>query len=103
MTKKSQDTSLFSKCNEKFLLTATVGSVIFCFKPTITALFPIFQVVLLCPDRSSPDSLVTSIYWGAAIFLLSTGVATLLMLVYLRKTGTISNLHAVTSRAPTAD
>ena len=89
MTKKSQDASLFSKCNEKFLLTATVGLVIFCF--------------LLCPDRSSPDSLVTSIYWGAAIFLLSTGVATFLMLVYFRKTGTISNLHAVTSRAPTAD
>ena len=100
MTKKSQDASLFSKCNEKFLLTATVGLVIFCFKATITALVPIFQVVLLCPDRSSPDSLVTSIYWGAAIFLLSTGV---LMLVYFRKTGTISNLHAVTSRAPTAD
>ena len=103
MTKKSQDASLFSKCNEKFLLTATVGLVIFCFTATITALVPIFQVVLLCPDRSSPDSLVISIYWGAAIFLLSTGVATLLMLVYFRKTGTISNLHAVTSRAPTAD
>ena len=68
MIKKSQDASLFSKCNEKFLLTATVGLVIFCFKATITALVPVFQVVLLCPDRSSPDSLVTSIYWGAAIF-----------------------------------
>ena len=37
------------------------------------------------------------------IFLLSIGVATLVMLIHLRKTGTISNLQAVTSRVPTAD
>ena len=35
------------------------------------------------------------------IFLLSIGVATLVMLIHLRKTGTISNLQAVTSRVPT--
>ena len=101
MTQRSQDVSLFSKCNEKFLFTATVGLIIFCFTGTITALVLIF--VLLCPKCSSPDSLAASIYWGAAIFLLCIGVGTLVMLLYLRKTGTVSNRQAVICRVPTAD
>ena len=99
MTGRSQDASVFSTCHGKFLLTATVGLVIFCFTATTTAVFVIF--VLPCPQCSSPDSFVASIYWGAAVFLLCIGVTTLVMLVYLRKTGTISDLQAVISRVPT--
>ena len=40
---------------------------------------------------------------GCRRFLLCIGVTTLVMLVYLRKTGTISNLQAVISRVPTPD
>lgn len=37
MTGRSQDASVFSTCHGKFLLTATVGLVIFCFTATTTA------------------------------------------------------------------
>lgn len=37
MTGRSQDASVFSTCHRKFLLTATVGLVIFCFTATTTA------------------------------------------------------------------
>ena len=40
---------------------------------------------------------------GCRRFLLCIGVTTLVILVYLRKTGTISNLQAVISRVPTPD
>lgn len=101
MTERSQGAPSFLKCHEKFLLAVTVGLVIFCFTATTAALVLVF--VLLCAECSSPNSLVASVYWVAAIFLLCIGVTTLVMLVYVRKTGTISNLQAAISRVPVAD
>lgn len=100
MTERCQEVSSFSKCRGKFLLAAAVGLIIFCFTATIATLVLIF--VLFCPRCSSPNSLVSPIYWGAAIFLLCIGVTILVVLVYLRKRRIISDLQAEISRVPVA-
>ena len=94
----------FSKCHRKFFLTVTVGLALFCFISTTVALVLIF--VLLCPDCSSPNSMLASIYWAAAMLLLCIGVMTLALLAYYKKTQNSENYstpQVVISSIPAAD
>lgn len=100
MTGRSQDASVFSTCHGKFLLTATVGLVIFCFTATTTA---VCSICVTLPLMQFARLLRCIHLLGCRRFLLCIGVTTLVILVYLRKTGTISNLQAVISRVPTPD